>query len=342
MPLASGSLPSSVYRISLTPEPGPSSADSVTSAALVVQPPGQGPPSQAIVVVGAVASAVTVNGVAAESRPAPLRATTSFGSAGSAADASNVYAWAYGALASLPPPVQFAPSAGKATCCTPEPPSAVVAVTVKPPVEPGRKKTVEPVALAFVNEPKERFGRARGGGVDPDELRARVEVADLVERGPAHGRGRRHVEGAGVRRPADRVAAVERVPERRDAGAAVARGEGHADRGGRVPAGRAGGAVAGDRARRRGRVLHEREGAAAREAGAVVRRHRLRAGRGRRGRPGVRAVEGGGGVVAAARHPGERRERDLVDAGLRVRRRRVDGEGAAVRSRSGCRRASSR
>ena len=158
MPLASGSLPSSVYRISLTPEPGPSSADSVTSAALVVQPPGQGPPSQAIVVVGAVASAVTVKGVAAESRPAPLRATTSFGSAGSAADAANVYAWAYGALASLPPPVQFAPSAGKATCCTPEPPSAVVAVTVKPPVAPGRKKTVEPVALAFVNEPKERFG----------------------------------------------------------------------------------------------------------------------------------------------------------------------------------------
>ena len=86
MPLTGGSLPSSVYRISAAPEPGPSSAEQRLSAALVVQPPGHGPPSQAIVVVGAVASAVTVKGGVAESRPAPLRATTSFGSVGSAGE----------------------------------------------------------------------------------------------------------------------------------------------------------------------------------------------------------------------------------------------------------------
>ena len=62
--------------------------------------------SQAMAVVGASPSAVTVKDVAAEVRPAPFVAVTSLGSAGSAADASKLY---------VPPvSVQPVPSVGKA------------------------------------------------------------------------------------------------------------------------------------------------------------------------------------------------------------------------------------
>ena len=61
----------------------------VTSVAAVCQP-AQDAPSQVIAVTGAVPSRVTVKDVAWEVSPAPFVAVTSFGSDGSAADASKV------------------------------------------------------------------------------------------------------------------------------------------------------------------------------------------------------------------------------------------------------------
>src|SRR5438477_4992213 len=90
-PPAVGSDPSVVYSIRSTPEPEPSLALSETCVADVCQPAHE-PPSQAMVVLGAAASRVTVKDVAAEVRPAAFVAVTSLGSAGSAADASKLYA----------------------------------------------------------------------------------------------------------------------------------------------------------------------------------------------------------------------------------------------------------
>src|SRR2546423_13260223 len=73
-----------------TPEP-PSLAESATSVAAVCQP-AQEAPSHSIAVTGAVPSLVTVKDVAAEVSPALFVAVTSFGSDGSAADASKLYA----------------------------------------------------------------------------------------------------------------------------------------------------------------------------------------------------------------------------------------------------------
>jgi hypothetical protein len=68
----------------LTPEPV-SVALRVRLTGLVVFVPVQRPPSQLIVVVGAVVSAVTVKLVGAEVRPALFVAVTLLGSAGSVA-----------------------------------------------------------------------------------------------------------------------------------------------------------------------------------------------------------------------------------------------------------------
>ena len=73
----------------MTPE-AVSVASRVTLIGLEVCQPVQEPPSQAMLVVGAVASGVTVKGVGVESRPAPFRAVTSLGSVGSVALASKL------------------------------------------------------------------------------------------------------------------------------------------------------------------------------------------------------------------------------------------------------------
>ena len=87
-PPAVGSEPSVVKTTWSTPD-SPSVAARVTSVAAVCHPV-QGSPSQAIPVTGAVPSRVTVKDVACESSPAPFVAVTSFGSDGSAADASKL------------------------------------------------------------------------------------------------------------------------------------------------------------------------------------------------------------------------------------------------------------
>ena len=73
----------------MTPEPV-SAASRVTLTGAAVCQPAQAAPSQAISVLGAVPSAVTVKEVGAEARPAPLVAVTSLGSFGSAALGSKL------------------------------------------------------------------------------------------------------------------------------------------------------------------------------------------------------------------------------------------------------------
>jgi hypothetical protein len=86
VPLVVGSDPSVVYLMFATPDP-PSEAESVTATGeWFVQPLAQAPPSHWMLVLGAVPSAVTVNDVALEVRPALFAAVTLLGSAGSAAE----------------------------------------------------------------------------------------------------------------------------------------------------------------------------------------------------------------------------------------------------------------
>ena len=74
----------------MTPDPAPSLAARPTETGLDVCHVAQELPSQEIAVTGAWPSGVTVKPVAGEVSPAPFVAVTSFGSAGSTAEASKL------------------------------------------------------------------------------------------------------------------------------------------------------------------------------------------------------------------------------------------------------------
>src|SRR5437660_9943927 len=104
--LVVGSEPSVVYSVCATPEPA-SFGVSVIDGTEVCQPAQ--PPVQAIEVIGAAPSAVTVNELGFELSPAPFVAVMLFGSAGSTALPVKVYV----RLGSEPEALQPLPSAGK-------------------------------------------------------------------------------------------------------------------------------------------------------------------------------------------------------------------------------------
>src|SRR5205085_944952 len=106
-------------------------------------------------------------------------------------------------------------------------------------------------------------------------------------------------------------------------------GQGQRNRQRRVvgPAGEGDGLAA-----RRSRVGGDGEGRGGGQAGVVGGGDGLGAGGAGGRRPGVGALVGAGAVVAAAGHAGDRGEVQLLDPGLRVGARPVDGEARGVRA----------